>query len=208
MNKEPANPTPSGGVTELVRQIKQELRAMMNGVASAAMRQAGMTADYRVNFGVELPRLTALLDDVKNTMLPSLLVPDEGTNEAALAQQLWHESVRECRILATMLYPPTDFLPEVADIWVKQISSVEIAQIAAMNLFNKMPMASDKAFQWIAAEDDMTQIVGYYTLLHLLRQYQLSERSAQELRDQATAALLSDNLQLRMAAQKALSRLE
>ena len=77
-----------------------------------------------------------------------------------------------------------------------------------MNLFSKMPMASDKAFQWIAAEDDMTQIVGYYTLLHLLRQYQLSERSAQELRDQATAALLSDNLQLRMAAQKALSRLE
>ena len=181
---------------------------MMNGVASAAMRQAGMTADYRVNFGVELPRLTALLDDVRTTMLPSLPVPDEGTNEATLAQQLWHESVRECRILATMVYPPTDFLPEVADIWVRQISSVEIAQIAAMNLFSKMPMASDKAFQWIAAEDDMTQIVGYYTLLNVLRQLQLSERWAQELRDQASVALLSDNLQLRMAAQKALSRLE
>lgn len=206
MNQELATSSPLGGIADIVRLIKQELRTMMNGVASAAMRQAGMTADYRVNFGVELPRLTDLLDDVRNTMLPSLPVPDEGTNEAALAQQLWHESVRECRILATMLYPPTDFLPEVADIWMRQISTVEIAQIAAMNLFSKMPMASDKAFQWIAAEDDMAQIVGYYTLLHLLRQFQLSDRSAQELRDQATVALLSDNLQLRMAAQKALSR--
>ena len=39
-----------------VRLIKSELRAMMNGVASATMRNSGMTADYRVNFGVELPR--------------------------------------------------------------------------------------------------------------------------------------------------------
>ena len=206
MNQEPSTSSPIGGIADIVRLIKQELRTMMNGVASAAMRQAGMTADYRVNFGVELPRLTALLDDVRNTMLPQLPPPADGTNEATLAQQLWHESVRECRILATMLYPPTDFLPEVADIWVRQISTVEIAQIAAMNLFSKMPQASDKGFQWIAAEDDMVQIAGYYTLLHLLRQFQLSERSAQELRDQASVALQSDNLQLQMAAQKALSR--
>ena len=136
----------------LIKQIKQELRAMMNGVASAAMRNAGLTADYRVNFGVELPRLKGLLDEIRTEMLPTLPVPEEGTNEARLAQMLWHESVRECRILATMLYPPKEFLPEVADIWVRQISTVEIAQIAAMNLFCKMPNASEKAFQWIAAE--------------------------------------------------------
>ena len=189
----------------LIKQIKQELRAMMNGVASAAMRNAGLTADYRVNFGVELPRLKGLLDEIRTEMLPTLPMPEEGTNEARLAQMLWHESVRECRILATMLYPPKEFLPEVADIWVRQISTVEIAQIAAMNLFCKMPNASEKAFQWIAAEEDMTQIVGYYTLMHLLRGNQLSERSEQELQDQAAVAMQSENVQLQKAAMKALA---
>ena len=189
----------------LIKQIKQELRAMMNGVASAAMRNAGLTADYRVNFGVELPRLKELLDEIRTEMLPTLPMPEEGTNEARLAQMLWHESVRECRILATMLYPPKEFLPEVADIWVRQISTVEIAQIAAMNLFCKMPNASEKAFQWIAAEEDMTQIVGYYTLMHLLRENQLSERSEQELKDQAAVAMQSENVQLQKAAMKALA---
>ena len=178
---------------------------MMNGVASAAMRNAGLTADYRVNFGVELPRLKVLLDEIRTEMLPTLPVPEEGTNEARLAQMLWHESVRECRILATMLYPPKEFLPEVADIWVRQISTVEIAQIGAMNLFCKMPNASEKAFQWIAAEEDMTQIVGYYTLMHLLRGNQLSERSEQELKDQAAVAMQSENVQLQKASLKALA---
>ena len=49
---------------ELINELKADFRAYMNGVASAAMRNAGMTADYRVNFGVELPRIT----DVKNEL--------------------------------------------------------------------------------------------------------------------------------------------
>ena len=70
----------------IIKQIKQELRAMMNGVASAAMRKAGLTADYRVNFGVELPRLKNLLDEIRTEMLPTLPMPEEGTNEARLAK--------------------------------------------------------------------------------------------------------------------------
>jgi hypothetical protein len=68
-----------------------------------------------------------------------------------------------------------------------------------------MPNASEKAFQWIAAEEDMTQIVGYYTLMHQLRGNQLSERSEQELKDQAAVAMQSENVQLQKAAMKALS---
>ena len=52
-------------IQELIRQIKADVRAGMNGVAAAAMRDAGMTADYRVNFGVELPRLQELAGQVR-----------------------------------------------------------------------------------------------------------------------------------------------
>ena len=61
---------------ELINELKADFRAYMNGVASAAMRNAGMTADYRVNFGVELPRIT----DVKNE-LEQRLDSDSGADE-------------------------------------------------------------------------------------------------------------------------------
>ena len=61
-----------------IEDIKKDLRANMNGVASAAMRS---TPDYRVNFGVELPRLQSLAN--------------EYGKDHELAQALWKESVRE-----------------------------------------------------------------------------------------------------------------
>jgi len=187
--------------------IKQDLRAMMNGVASAAMREAGMTADYRVNFGVELPRLQTLADEIKENSanFPEGEVPATGLK--SLAQELWHERVRECRILALMLYPAEAFDGELADVWIDDVRTVELAQLAAFYLFSRMPLASVTAFQWIADEREIRQITGYYTLANLLRTAQLSERSAQELRDQAATALQSGNRQLVLAAQRALDRL-
>ena len=40
---------------DTIKEIKLELRAAMNGVVAAQMRQAGMP--YKLIFGVELPRL-------------------------------------------------------------------------------------------------------------------------------------------------------
>ena len=42
-------------IQETIRQIKKELRLAMNGIASSYMRENGM--NYKLNFGVELPRL-------------------------------------------------------------------------------------------------------------------------------------------------------
>lgn len=180
-------------------QIKQELRAMMNGVASAAMRDAGMTADYRVNFGVELPRLQGYADELR---------AEHADELTTLAQTLWHERVRECRLLALMLYPPQQMDADLAEIWLADIRTVELVQMASLLLFSHMTKASECAFRWIAADDELVQIAGYYTVGHLLRQgNQLASRSADELCDQATAALASENTQLQLAAQRALARL-
>jgi hypothetical protein len=113
--------------------------------------------------------------------------------------------VRECKILATLLQPKDTFLPEIADIWVESIRTVEMAQLASINLFRHLKYASEKAFEWIAQDNDMIQICGYYTLCHLFRQSTLSERSTDEFTDQANAALASDNPHLRNAARRALN---
>ena len=227
--------------------IKQDLRAMMNGVASAAMRNAGMTADYRVNFGVELPRLEEYIrthplafnglytpfgspvigglkpceggeyipamqkeqpNDVVTTPLPRREGQEVGPlGPGPLAVSLFKEPVRECRILALMIYPPEQFDGELAEVWMDDIRTVELAQLAAFYLFSRMPQASEKAFQWIADEREIRQLTGYYILANILRTSQLSERSTQELRDQAATALQSENRQLVLAAQRALDRL-
>ena len=100
----------------------------MNGIASEAMGRK--SEDYRVNFGVEIPRL----HNIATEFQPS----------HELAQHLWKESVRECRILATILQPVDSFLPEIADIWVDDIRTLELAQVASLNLFSRLPYASDK----------------------------------------------------------------
>lgn len=183
----------------MINAIKQDLRAMMNGVASAAMRNAGMNADYRVNFGVELPRLQEYANELR---------AEHADTVSSLAQALWHESVRECRLLALMLYPASQMDADLADIWLGDIHSVELVQMASLLLFSRMPKASESAFRWMAADDELQQMAGYYTIGHLLRTTTLNERSVQELRDQADAALASANPQLRLAAQRALARLE
>ena len=176
---------------DVIREIKQELRSNMNGVASQRMREAGLS--YHVNFGIDLPRLQEIAQEF------------EPNHE--VAQQLWHENVRESKILATLLMPVERFYSEVADIWVEQIPNAEIAQIASMNLFARLPYAADKAFEWIASEGEMQQLCGFLTLTRLhINGAQFSERSLQELIDQARSLQNSPNLHLRKAIQNLLLR--
>ena len=42
-------------VRETIKDIKGQFRLFMNGVVSQSMREKGL--DYKLNFGIELPRL-------------------------------------------------------------------------------------------------------------------------------------------------------
>lgn len=171
-------------IEETIRDIKKELRASMNGILSAKMREVGMP--YKLVFGVELPRL--------------MDIAREFTPNHQLAQQLWNENIRECKILATMLMPIDHFYPEVADIWVEETPAAEIAQIAVMQLFIRLPYAAEKAFEWIATNKDTTQLYGYLIIARLLAQgAQFNERSIEELRDQISATSPQASLALRKA---------
>lgn len=174
-------------MNDTIIQIKKELRANMNGIASESMGRK--SEDYRVNFGVEIPRLHNIAGEF------------EASHE--LAQQLWKESVRECRILATILQPVESFLPEIADIWVDDIRTLELAQIASLNLFSRLPYASDKVFEWIASEREITQQCGYLTLCHLMRQGEMNERSADEFIDQALTAYAGGSMMLQRTLMRA-----
>jgi len=173
-----------GKIGSAILDIKKELRASMNGILSAKMREVGMP--YKLIFGVELPRL--------------MDIAREFTPDHRLAQQLWNENIRECKLLATMLMPIEHFYPEVADIWVEETPHAEVAQIAVMQLFVRLPYAAERAFEWIASDHEMKQLYGYLIIARLLgRGEQLQERSLEELRDQMAAVPQNVSLPLRKA---------
>lgn len=179
--------------TEEIRKIKQELRLSMNGVASAFMRENGL--NYKLNFGVELPRLQTIAAEFQ---------PNHD-----LAQALWKENIRECKILAGMLQPVETFYPEIAEIWIENMPNAEIAQLTVMNLFQKLPYASEKAFQWIAREEEMFQLCGYLLLARLfMKGNPLNERAENEFLDQAGAAIRHAEGALKKAIANALIKYE
>ena len=163
----------------------------MNGVASTAMRQ---TADYRMNWGVELPRLQEL-------------AAEYGKNHD-LAQTLWKESVRECKILAAMIQPIETFDEELADIWMESIRTAEIAQIVSLYLFQYLPFATEMAFGGIASDDEMRQVCGFSTIYHIMRKHEIQERSIDELYDQARSVAASPHMQVRRLANSILALLD
>ena len=176
---------------EQLKDIKTQFRLAMNGAVSQSMREKGLV--YKLNFGVELPRIK------------QIAARYEPNHE--LAQALWKEDIRECKILATLLQPVETFLPEIADIWVESIRNIEMAELASMNLFCRLPYAPQKSMQWMADEREYVQVCGFLTAARLLMQKgDVDGRTENELLDQAIAAFLSGSYHVRNAAAAVIRR--
>lgn len=172
-------------VPSKIKEIKQSFRQMMDGSVAQSMRDKGL--NYHLNWGATLPRLKAKAEEFG---------PDYD-----LAIALWKENVRECKILATMLMPADKMLPEVCDIWMEQMPSQEMAEQATFNLWQHLPYAPVKAYQWIASEQELYQLCGFHLLSRLFMNGQEpNERGINEYIDQALSALQSPSLPVRKAA--------
>lgn len=180
----------------MLNRIKKDFHTMMNGVLAQQLRERGLR--YRIIYGVELPRLEAYSQELQ-AEIPNVQARYD------LALQLWKTETRECRLLAPMLMPPEKMLPEVADIWVEQTHTQEEAACCVRYLYAATPFASQKAFEWMAAGDEMAQICGFLLVARLLREGKTpAPRDEAELIDQAASALASTNLVLKKAAYNAL----
>ena len=180
-------------VQERILEIKQKLRLNMNGVASTGMREAGI--GYKLNFGVGIPALKQ--------------IASETGKDADLAAALWKENVRECKILAALVYPEDEFMPDLADLWIEQIEFPDLAEVCSMYLFCRMPGAAQSAFCWIASDNAMARYCGFLTLAHMLRGgREMGPRYVQELKDQAQAAINGTDIMCAQAARAVMDRLE
>jgi len=175
-----------------LKEIKQSFRLQMNGIASHSMRQKGM--DYKLNWGVSLPQLREMAT--------------QYGKDYALAVELWKENIRECKILATLIMPPSEMPQEVANIWMEQTYTQEMAEMAAFNLYQYMDDAPVLAYRWIASDNTIARLTGYQVLACLFRKGNEPDiRGLNELIDQARATLSEDHLSLKHAVMNCMNRL-
>ena len=182
-------------IQEQVKAIKQSFRQMMDGQTAASMRSKGLS--YKLNWGASLLMLKERAEEIKK----------EDVNLYDLSIALWKEDVRDCKILDTMLMPADKVLPEVIDILMEQMPSQEMAEQAAMNLFQYLPYAPAKAYEWMASDKEFYQLCGFHVITRLFMNGQEpNERGISEYLDQAQAAIEGPSLAVKKAAVQSLIR--
>lgn len=178
-------------IQEQVKEIKQSFRLLMDGQTAQSMREKGV--EYKLNWGAAIPMLQEKAREIGK--------------DYDLAIELWKADVRECKILATMVMPAEQMLPEIVDIWMEQTISQEIAEQAAFNLYQYLPFAAEKAYQWMASEKELYQLCGFHILTRLfMNKQEPNERGINEFIDQALAALQSPSISVRKAAMQCMIR--
>lgn len=185
-------------IQEQVKAIKQSFRLLMDGKTAQSMRDKGV--NYKLNWGASLPMLREKAEELRT-------LNAQRSTLYQLSIALWKEDVRECKILATMLMPADEILPEVVDIWMEQMPSQELAEQASFNLFQHLPYAPQKAYEWMASDKELYQLCGFLVLTRLfMNKQEPNERGINEYIDQLETALQSPSLAVRKAAMQSVQR--
>lgn len=173
------------------QEIKRSFRLVMDGQTAQSMRDKG--AAYKLNWGAAIPMLRTMADEIEQ--------------DYELAIELWKADVRECKILATMLMPPERVSTELADLWMEQTPTQEIAEQATFNLYRRLPFAAEKAYRWMADGRPLYQLCGFHLLTRLFMEgREPNTRGINEFIDQALAALQGSDLAVKKAARQTLIR--
>ncbi len=175
---------------EILKSIRVDLRRSMNGDVSKNMRDKGL--NYKINFGIDIMRLRTLAS--------------RHESNPELATLLWQQQPRELKIMASMLYPPTEFSIEEAEKWSREIPTHEIREQLCMNLLQNLPYADILVSNWVSSDDIELRISGFWLVSRLVisKSECISRLNLSNITDKAILELHSEDYFMRMATQNAL----
>lgn len=175
-----------------IRNLKKQLRSVMNGVASSSMKSRG--ADYKVNYGVPF----VIIKEIASKVAPN----------HDLAQLLWAENVRELNIIATLLQPRETFTTALANQWVNRITNPEQAEQICLNLLQHCAFADELVIDWLKSDAELVRYTAWHLLARISRKkLSWTENQLDFIIGEAISALQSDSLRLFTSALLALKRL-
>lgn len=134
---------------ELIRRIKQYATPSFK---KQMKERFGICTDHAVGTSVTALRLLS----------KGLPKPDQE-----LADSLWNSGIHEARILATILADPSQMTREKLDLWVKDVNSWDLCDLACGNLFSKVKNPLKLAEKWIKKEEEFIRRAGFALLATL-----------------------------------------
>ncbi len=133
------------------REIIKKLESLTDPKAIEGMARFGISAQSI--YGVSMPDLRKLAREIGKDHL--------------LAQRLWESQNRETRILASLVDIPAEVTLIQMDNWVKDFDSWEVCDQCCMNLFEKMPVAYEKAVEWSFHAEEFVKRAGFVLMARL-----------------------------------------
>ncbi len=139
---------------EIENQIKSIRRAIylsMNGICAENIDNSGL--EYKQNFGVSWARLCEIAQNY--------------TQNYELAERLWLMSIRETKLLATLLCPPHELTAERLAEWTNGLTTIELAEIFAFALLRKTTNLTSQIIDLEKSENQLLRLTAYHTLARL-----------------------------------------
>jgi len=109
------------------------------------MARYGMAAEQRL--GVSIPDLRKIAKELRK--------------DHVLAVELWKTGIPEAKILAAMIDEPEKLTETQMEDWVKEINSWDICDQVCMNLFEKIPLAWKKIFDWSNRDEEFIKRTAF-----------------------------------------------
>jgi len=125
--------------------ILKKLKALSNPEAVEGMARFGINPEN--TYGVSVPNLRKMAKEIGK--------------DHSLARQLWASGIHEVRILASMIDDPNQVTKRQMDAWIKDFDSWDVCDQCCMNLFDKTPMAWEKAVEWTKREKEFEKRAGF-----------------------------------------------
>lgn len=125
-------------------EIMNEIKLRANGPVSQSLVSFGL--DYGLNYGVSIPELQ--------------LIAEKFKINHSLAQFLYHQNIRECKIIASMIADPEEVTGEQIDSWSQSFSNVEIVEQVCSNLLWRTDCALSRSIEWCIGDDELLQRAG------------------------------------------------
>ena len=128
-----------------MEEVLEKLRSKARPDQLAGMARYGMAVERRL--GVSVPDMRA--------------IAKETGRDHRLALELWDTGIDEARMVAAMIDDPGQLTAGQMEDWVKDFNSWDVCDQVCMNLFDKSPLAWEKAAEWSEREEEFVKRAAF-----------------------------------------------
>ena len=132
-------------------EIIDELKEFGSEENRKGMARFGINAEKAL--GIKIPVLRAYAKELKK--------------QHQLALQLWETGIHEARLLAIFIADPKQTTEAQMEGWLRDFNSWDICDQACMNLFDRTPIAYQKALEWARREPEFEKRAGFALMASL-----------------------------------------